>query len=272
MNELPVSEIMAREAFDRQSAVFDKIYNTNSIIDYKRERVRLHMEQFLKTGNHILELNAGTGEDAIYFARKGFHVHATDISTGMLSVLREKTRSRQLENYISSETCSFTNLNGLRNKGPFDYIFSNFAGLNCTDQLNKVFLEFPALLKPGGIVTLVILPRFCAWETLLLFRGKFKTAFRRFFSSKGRSARIEGTPFLCWYYNPAYVIRLLRPRFEVLQLEGLCTIVPPSYIEKFEEKNPRIFRLLKKGENRWKSSWPWRSIGDYYILSLRKKG
>jgi len=150
-------------------------------------------------------------------------------------------------------------------------VFSNFAGLNCTDDLDKVLKSLPALLNPNGMVTLVILPKFCLWETLLLFKGKFKTAFRRFFSSNGRTAHVEGHYFKCWYYNPSYITKRLADQFDVLGIEGLCTIVPPSYMEGFAEKHPSIFTLLKKWEDRLKSSWPWKYIGDYYIISLRKK-
>src|SRR3569833_2300535 len=108
---------------------------------------------------------------------------------------------------ISYELCSYTNLNELKNKGPYDLIFSNFAGLNCTDELDKVLSSLSLLLNPGGLVTLVILPKFCLWETLLLFKGKFRTAFRRFLAGKGAKAHIEGVYFKCWYYDPSFVIR-----------------------------------------------------------------
>ncbi len=150
-------------------------------------------------------------------------------------------------------------------------IFSNFAGLNCTNELNKVLGSFTSLLKPNGIITLVILPKFCLWEFLLLFKGKFKTAFRRFFSRDGRKAHIEGHFFKCWYYNPSYIMRHLKKDFELLSIEGLCTLVPPSYIENFAEKRPKLYQLLKTKEEKWKNRWPWKYIGDYYIISLRKK-
>jgi hypothetical protein len=47
--------------------------------------------------------------------------------------------------------------------------------------------------------------------------------------------------------------------------------VPPSYIEKFAEKHPLIFDFLKRKEERLKSKWPWKSIGDYYIITMKKK-
>ena len=112
-------------------------------------------------------------------------------------------------------------------------IFSNFAGLNCTGELDEVLTSFSSLLKPKGIVTLVLLPKFCLWEFLLVFKGKFKTAIRRFFSSKGRRAMWK-IPVL----NAGIIILLIitdyaKDDFELLSIEGLCTIVPPSYIENF---------------------------------------
>lgn len=266
-----INEVYAEKAFSKQSVVFDEIYNTDRIIQYKRERVRAHVLKHLPKKASILELNAGTGEDAIYFAQRGHTVHATDISTGMLAILEKKVADKQLGSNITKEQCSFTALEGLINQGPYDQIFSNFAGLNCTDKLDKVLQSLSPLLKPGGVVTLVILPTFCLWEFLLLFKGKWKTAFRRFAGKKGARSHIEGEYFTCWYYNPSYVIQNMGKEFELSGIEGLCTLVPPSYINGFAGKYPAIFRFLCRQEGRWKSYWPWRLIGDYYIISLRKK-
>ena len=266
-----INETNAAEAFSEQSVVFDGLYRNDTIIQYKRDRVRNHVLQYLPGNSHILELNSGTGEDAIFFAGKRHCIHATDISSGMQEQLRQKVREKGLNDRITNELCSYTALDQLKHKGPYDLIFSNFAGLNCTSELDKVLASLPALLKPNGMATLVILPKFCLWETLLLFKGKFKTAFRRFFGSNGRTAHVEGHYFKCWYYNPSYVIKRLKGQFDVLSIEGLCTIVPPSYMEGFAEKHPSAYTYLKKREDCLKSRWPWKYIGDYYIISLRKK-
>lgn len=264
-------EQRAAAAFDKQSVIFDQLYSGDTTIRYKRKRVRDHVHRYLRPGGTILELNAGTGEDAIYFAGNGYRVHATDISSGMQQVLKEKAGALGFDNAITTEICSFTELEKLQQRGPYDMIFSNFAGLNCTGDLDKVLRSFDALLKPGGLITLVVLPPFCLWETALVFKGKFKTAFRRFFSSEGVPAHIEGHHFTCWYYKPSYIKHVLENNYDLLSLEGLCTIVPPSYIEHFAEKHPRWFRWLKKQEDLRKDRWPWKHIGDYYIISLRKK-
>ncbi len=288
--EPPSNEVLAAEAFSRQSSIFDIIYGKDTIVQYKRSRVREHVLQFLQPCSHILELNCGTGEDAIYFAGLGHRVHATDYASGMLSQLQKKVLATTgtvdptvtagpavtadpavTAGPISTERCSFTELSALKHKGPYDLIFSNFAGLNCTGNVDKVLGEFDTLLKPGGLVTLTLLPPFCLWETLLLCRGKWKTAFRRWFSKHGRLAKVEGLPFRCWYYAPARVRALLGDSFELVDLEGLCTIVPPSYLVGFAQKHPRTYAMLCRWENKYRRSWPWRGIGDYFIITLRKK-
>ena len=272
-----LNETETARAFSKQAAIFDAYDAGNTINQYKRQRVREHVLRYMdgvewEPERAILELNAGTGIDAAYFAGKGYRVHATDIAEGMQEKLREKMRQQGLSHKVTTELCSFTDLDTLRQRGPYDLIFSNFAGLNCTGELDKVLRSFAPLVKPGGQVTLVILPGFCLWETMLFLRGRWRTAFRRPISgSKGTQSHVEGHYFRCWYYSPSYVVRALKDSFDLLSVEGLCTMVPPSYIEHFAEKHPGAWRLLKKGEERWKQRWPWKNIGDYYIISFRKK-
>lgn len=270
-SNLNANERLVARAFTQQSKIFDELYAGDLIIQYKRQRVREHLIKYLSAGQFILELNSGTGEDAIWMAQQNCKVHATDISVGMQRVMEQKVRAYRFEKLISNELCSFTELEKLQEKGPFDMIFSNFAGLNCTGNLEKVLPSFSSLLNPKGIVTLVILPKFCLWEFLLIFKGKLKTATRRLFSKNGRTANVEGINFKCWYYNPSYVIKYLKNDFSVLSIEGLCTLMPPSYIEHFPRKHPKLFSMLHKKEDAWNDYWPWKYIGDYYIISLQKK-
>ncbi len=275
MNEMQdiINEQQAGKAFGKQSLVFDDYDRDNAIIQYKRRRVRDHVLRFLASKSKILELNSGTGTDAIFFAERGHCVHATDISEGMQEKLKEKVRESGLGGRITAELCSFTALGSLRERGPYDLVFSNFAGLNCTRELDKVLRAMRPLLKPGGRVTLVMLPPFSGWETLMLFRGRFNSAFRRFVGRrKGAPAHVEGFHFRCWYYSASYVKKIMAAEsFEFLGLEGLCSLAPPSYIEYFAERYPQAWRLLSSLEDKWKEKWPWRAIGDYYIVSFKKR-
>ncbi|HEV3412764.1 MAG TPA: class I SAM-dependent methyltransferase [Puia sp.] len=266
------NEQQVAAAFSEQARGFDDYDAGNTIIHYKRNRVREHVLRYMPPEGSILELNAGTGTDAVWFADHGYRVHATDIAEGMQEKLKEKVQLRGMEGWVTSELCSFTELDTLKQRGPYDLIFSNFAGLNCTSGLDRVLRSFWPLLRPGGQVSLVILPGFCIWEMLMLFRGKFRTAFRRVLSGhRGAKSHVEGHHFRCWYYSPSYVKKHLGQDYEFLSVEGLCTLVPPSYIEGFAEKHPVAYRFLRVLENKWKARWPWRVAGDYYIISFRKK-
>ena len=264
-----INESRVAEAFTRQASVFDREYASNPVINYKRNRVRQHVMNLLSPSNTILELNSGTGDDAIFFAKQGHKVHATDISEGMQSELKRKLEAAGLEDFITVEKCSFLELDQLKEKGPYDLVFSNFGGLNCTRELDKVLASFRPLLKPGGRVCLVIIPPFCLWESLFFFNGEFKLATRRFFKSNGTKANVEGKEFRCWYYSPAFVRKHMKQHFKLTGLEGLCTIVPPSYKDSFPKKHASLFEFLKKTEDRYKSSWPWNSVGDYFIISFK---
>ena len=264
-----INELKAAEAFTLQAPVFDSLFGNDPIICYKRERVRAHILSVIK-GKKLLEINCGSGEDALYFSGMGFTVHATDISEGMLQVFRDKMLPGN-KGRVTMELRSFTDLGNLENRGPYDAVYSNFGGLNCTRDPAAVLQPLSSLVKAGGTVTLVVISPFCAWESLLLFKGKFRTAFRRFFAAHGRKAKVEGSAFRCWYHKPAALKKIMQNDFEPLSFEGLCTLVPPSYMVGFAGKYPRLFAFLCSLENKWKSFRPWRSSGDYYIISFRKK-
>ena len=66
------------------SAVYDQYEKASQedIIDIsRRNSIRNHVNAFLKPLHKILELNAGSGIDAVYFAQNGNSVLATDIAT-----------------------------------------------------------------------------------------------------------------------------------------------------------------------------------------------
>jgi ubiquinone/menaquinone biosynthesis C-methylase UbiE len=266
-----IAEARAAAAFSRQAPNFDAIYGADPIVHYKRGRVRAHVGRHLPSGSQVLELNCGTGEDALYFAGLGHRVLATDVSEAMLQQFKAKRAASEHADRVELCACSYLELEQLQGTSPVDMVFSNFGGLNCTGRLRDVLAGCDALLRPGGLITLVVLPPFCLWESLLLLKGEWGTATRRWFARRGAPAQVEGQSFRCWYYSPVFIREALGDRFELLELEGLCTLVPPSYRENFPRRFPKLLRWLQGLEDRWAHRWPWRSIGDYYIMTLRKK-
>lgn len=263
-----VQEEKVSEAFSRQSGGFDKSDNENEILKWMRSRVRDCAIHLWKPGDSILELNAGTGLDALFFAEKGFRVHATDNAPGMLNAIKDKIDKYGVQDKITTQRCSFLELNKLIPQR-FDHIFSNFGGLNCTDKLDSVIQSLEPLLKPGGTVTLVIMPPICPWELLYFLKGNFKLAFRRL-NKKGTSSHLEGLNFTTWYYSPAEVKSMLGKNYSTLSITGLGIVVPPPFLEHFPLKYPNIFRRLASIEKSISAKAPFYSWADHFIITAKK--
>jgi ubiquinone/menaquinone biosynthesis C-methylase UbiE len=259
----------AGEAFSRQSLIFDQLEENNVILTWMRGRVRSQAIKLLKPGDHILELNSGTGLDAFYFHSLGLSVHATDVSEGMINVIQKKIGAAGNPVGISAERLSYTELNKIP-ACEFDYIFSNFGGLNCIPDLSIVINEFGRILKPGGRVTLVLMPEISPWEILTLLKGNTKMASRRF-QKDGADSNVEGVHFKTWYFNPGRIKRMFGSDYKLLSLQSLGTFVPPPHHAEFGNKYPRLFKILSNIERTCSGMPLIRNMGDHYILSMEYK-
>jgi SAM-dependent methyltransferase len=227
-----------------------------------------HILRYLKEKDVILELNSGTGIDAIYLGGRGYRIHCTDIAEGMINKLREKVKSNNLTNLISYQQLSFTELDKLDIK-QFDYIFSNFGGLNCASDLPKLFKQFRNILNPGGKITLVIIPPICPWEIALVLKGKFRTAFRRLRGTV--LANVEGINFPVYYYSVADTIKALGPDFQILEIQSLGSISPPPYMDNFPKLHPRLYKKLTFWDERLSHIFPFNRLADHFILTAEYK-
>ena len=255
------------EAFSRTAPIYEDFGKDHINLARMRAKVYAHLMRYLKPGAHILELNAGTGTDAVYLAQQGFHVHTTDIAPGMLNLLEEKVECLGLGDRLSIQECSFTALEQVQG-GPYDAIFSNLGGLNCIPDLRSVTRKLPDLLLPGGIVTWVLMPPICLWELALAFTGNFRVAFRRL-SPNGTLAHLEGIHFKIYYFSPHQVIAAFEMPFTHLAVEGLSVFAPPAESKNLARRHPRFYRFLCWLDDRLAQSAPFRGWGDFFIISLQ---
>lgn len=269
MKLLEEQEANVSDAFSKQSKIFDEIEEKNPVILWMREQVRKHELSILKPGETILELNAGTGMDGLFFAQKGFSVHATDNAEGMLDELTKKISANNLSDKITVQRCSFNNLENLYGK-KYDHVFSNFGGLNCSENLSDVIKKLGPLLNVNATVTLVIMPPVCPWEIALALKGNFKVAFRRL-NKNGAVSHLEGNYFKTYYYSPKYLTKVFGAAYKRVSLKGLASISPPPYLENIPRKYPRLYKMLIKMDEKLCSYKPFNSWADHYIITFRKQ-
>ena len=255
------------EAFSRTAEKYDRFAEDHPNLTRMRAKVYEHIMRYLAPGDHILELNAGTGTDAVQLAQKGYRVQAIDIAPGMLARLGEKVERLGLHERVSYQQCSFTNLEKVEG-GPFDAVFSDLGGLNCIPDLRTVITQLPGVLKPGGLVTWVLMPPVCLWELGVVFTGDFRYAFRRL-SPQGTRAHLEGKYFTIYYFTPRRAIAAFGPDYKFLSLEGLSVFAPPAESKNLAIRHKRLYQALCWLDDRLAGSPPCWGWGDFYILSLR---
>lgn len=262
-----MSESTVAEAFSRKALVYDGFGRGHLNLERMRSKVRSQLLACLRAGDRVLELNAGTGGDAVYLARRGFHVHATDISPGMLAQIEAKVQSEDLLEYLSVQSCSILELENIQ-KGPFDLVFSNMGGINCIEDPSRVAAGIKLLLKPQGIVVLAVMPPVCLWELSQVLRGNVKVAARRLHPG-GILASVEGVRFYTHYYSPTRIIKSFGCDFQLLKIQGLSVFTPTADNKYFSNKHAYLFRILRKIDDRLSDLPPFNQMGDFYILTLR---
>ncbi|HZD58635.1 MAG TPA: class I SAM-dependent methyltransferase [Anaerolineales bacterium] len=255
------------EAFSHKAHRYDEFGRDHINLERMRRKVRQHVLPHLKPGDSILELNAGTGSDAVFFAQRGYEVLATDISPRMLARIRDKVVQYGLDDRIAIQQCSFTDLGQIQS-GPFDYVFSNMGGINCFPDPGEIISNLPGLLRPGGHVTWVVMPPICPWEIAMILRADLKTALRRL-SPKGTLANVEGVRFTTYYFSPNQIIQAFGTKFQPIQLQGLSVFTPPADRKEFPTKFPRLYRFLVRMDENLADHPPFNHWGDFYILTLR---
>jgi ubiquinone/menaquinone biosynthesis C-methylase UbiE len=267
MNQAPLETIA--EAFSRTAEKYDSFAEDHPHLTRMRDKVYSHVMRYVPQGARILELNAGTGTDAVQLAQRGYHIHATDIAPGMLKRLHEKVIQLDLQNRVTMQTRSFLSLDNLQG-APFDAVFSDLGGLNCVPDLTPVIRQLPHLLKPAGTVTWVLMPHICLWEIAEVFRGNVSLAFRRLSRGKVR-ANLEGWHFEVYYFSPGQLIQWFGKKFELLALEGLSVITPTAESKNFARGHPHLYHVLSWLDDKLSPHWPWYGWGDFYILTMRYK-
>lgn len=265
MTQPPLDTIA--EAFSRTAEKYDSFAEDHPHLTRMRNKVYSHVLRHVPQGARILELNAGTGTDAVQLAQRGYSVHATDIAPGMLNRLPEKVEKLGLRDRVTMEECSFLSLEDVQG-APFDAVFSDLGGLNCVPDLTPVIQQLPGILRAGGTITWVLMPHVCLWEMAEVFRGNFSLAFRRFSRGSVR-ANLEGLNFDVYYFSPRQVIDWFGDDFEFLTLEGLSVLTPTAESKNFAKWHAGLYRTLSWLDNKLSPHWPWSGWGDFYILTMR---
>lgn len=259
----------AGAAFDRIAGDYDRIFTNTLIGRAQRNAVWKILAETFSPNDNILELNCGTGEDAIFLAGTGISVFACDASRQMIA--RAKERQRQISPQIPVAFCELPteSLGELHPNTPFDGAFSNFSGLNCISDLAPVSSSLASLVKHGGRLVLCFSTRYCLIEILYFFlRGQWRKSLRR---CNGRTeVTIDGVQFPVYYPTIRKIRETFAHDFRLVSCTGIGVTIPPSFLDPWVQRHPTVFRLLRRLENSWAKLPILRSTGDHVLLCFEK--
>lgn len=259
-----------QQAFDAAAPVYDATYEVlPGIRRIRRTTSALYLEYFPRT-SCLLEINCGTGIDAVFLAERTMNVLATDASPRMVEEVKKKVAERGLEAFVEPRRLAFSELGSLRGK-VFDGAYSNLGGLNCTDRLASVATDLGGLVKPGGFFIATVMPSFCLWETVAFAtRFRWRDAFRRI-SGDGTLAALHGGRVRTYYHSPRAFSAAFAEYFESVKTVGLAVLLPPPNFERAYALLGRSLHALESVDEAVAGLPFFRSIGDHYVMVLRRK-
>jgi ubiquinone/menaquinone biosynthesis C-methylase UbiE len=259
-------------AFDTIAADYDTSFTHSWIGREQRRITRQLLEQFLSTKKKlkILDINCGTGEDALWLAGLEHDVIGIDISAEMIKEANRKQPGSANPKFLR---CGFTELKNYFHQDQFDLVLSNFAGLNCASpgEITNVSSQINQILKPGGHFAVVVFGKNNLWETIyFLLKGKLTTAFRRWSNKKTRARLSQAIYQDIYYYSVGKIKKCFLP-LKLVEKKPVGLFIPPSYLEQAIMKRPRFFQRLKKMESRSQSLSFLSPFADHVYLLFKKQ-
>jgi ubiquinone/menaquinone biosynthesis C-methylase UbiE len=264
---------VTREAgtvFDSRAATYDREFSDTQIGARMRAAVWQRCDARFQPGMRILEVNCGTGEDALHMARRGVSVLATDASGAMLRVAAEKIEAAGYRRSVDLRELAWEDLAwedlAQVEPGLFDGALSNFGGLNCVPDLAGAMRALAGCLRQGAVAVLCIMGPVVPWEwAWFLLQGKPGKAFRRL---KTGGAKWQNLTIR--YPRIAEVRRALGKEYRVLRVSALGALLPPPFTESMARRHQRLLGALNSIERRLETVWPLPQLADHYVIELER--
>jgi ubiquinone/menaquinone biosynthesis C-methylase UbiE len=269
VSPLAIASLPAALVFDQMAGEYDNVFTRSLIGRAQRDIVWDVLMQTFHHGDHVLELNCGTGEDALFLARQAIAVTACDASPKMIQVASERLQNEAPNIQVQFNLLPTERLRELQPATTFDGAFSNFSGLNCVPDLKQAANDLATLLRTNASLVICVSTRFCAWEMIwFLLHGNLRKAFRR---CSGRTTATVGEFAVDVYYPTVRKLQqLFAPSFVMHSCKGVGITVPPSYVETWINRHPKLLRTLCAIDRIISSLPGFRILGDHMILRFER--
>lgn len=233
-----------RHYWNLTAETYDRIFPETLVGQTQRDAVWRQLVHVFHRGQRILEMNCGTGIDAVHLAEVGVRVLACDLSPRMIELATRRSLSANTAKLTEFRVLPTEEIGHLTEEAPFDGAFSNFAGLNCVENLPSVARSLGKLLLPKAHLVICMAGRLSPWEMAWhLGHGDMKTAMRRLRSTS------EDPSVNVYFPTVRAIKRAFAPGFKLLDWRGIGIAVPPSCMESLVRRFPAFLNLLAFTDN-----------------------
>lgn len=186
--------------FDAIAENYARLWSDSPRGNAQRLQVWQETDRLFSTGDSVLDLGCGPGDDALHLMQRGVRVTAIDASLPMV----ERARARTVDAlHLPIEELE-------KVPGRFEGALSNFGALNCVANPAAFAESLAGKLRNDAPFALCVLSRFC-WRESLRFalRLNFLKATRRW-SGHTRWRGID-----IYYRTSSEWTRALAPHFQL---------------------------------------------------------
>ena len=168
---MDVRERILNEHYGDGSSEEKRLYKDNAHrVEYLV--TKKYIDKYIKKGDRILEVGAGTGAYSIYYANLGYQVNAIEFVSGNLNVLKSKITDKM---NITAEQGDAIDLSRFDDNtfdmtlvlGPLYHLYND-------DDINKAIEEAIRVTKTGGIIAFAYITSdavFASWAVEHLLDG-----------------------------------------------------------------------------------------------------
>ena len=223
--------------FEKYAQEYDLITNASQRESYHQKEIDALIARFTPTS--VLDAGCASGMTAMLFARRGINAIGLDCSRAMIEVAREKYASTKLP--LSFRIGNFERLpKDMHAK--FDLVVclaNSISGVSSVAGVKKTLMNFYAVLKPGGWLTLQMLNYFSMKEgTLFPIRATINDGiiYERFSERRGKLLSVYISRLDTQKSPPQFeVFRHDFDNYDVALIDQLTTKVGFEQVGKFSD-------------------------------------
>lgn len=259
--------------FDNVAYDYDRHITGNRINRLLRDRSLAELRRVFGRTGVLLEIGCGSGMETLPLIEDGHELLCVDISEKMLEVVRAKAVRAGVSERLRTVHLRASALSELAHSigpGSFDGAYSTYGALNCEEELGGLPLVLHELIRPGGRFVAGVYNRWCLFELLgYSLTGQIARA-------TGRTAVPVpvGSSRFCvdvYAHSVADFERLFAPTFASERVAAVPFLLPPSDLVGYAEIFSRHFDVLDRWDRALAGRWPFRALGDHFLMTMCRR-